>query len=99
VFGDQENSQAGFNSGSTIVVRDSMILGTATSFGCTGYTTTVESNGLMIAATSPLVAAVGPPSLVFIESSAKGTEPGSCANAVVIGEPRHIILPFVDDNH
>jgi hypothetical protein len=97
VFGDEEGSQAFFSQGSTIQVRDSMILGSATNFGCTGYSTTSESNSLTVADKTPLVAEVGPPSMVFIESNAQNIQPGSCANAVVYGERHRIIPPVFGD--
>lgn len=85
VFGDGGSSEAVFNAGSTIQVRDSILLGTATQFACSDYGTTGESNNLILSAKSPLVVAAGPPSMVFIESNATGTTEGSCENAAIIG--------------
>ncbi len=89
VFGDGSGSEAVFNAGTTIQVRDSMLLGTATQFECSSFGGTGETNSLTLSAATPLVALVGPPSLVYIESNVKGTQPGSCANAAVIGETLH----------
>jgi len=99
VFGDGGGLEAVFNPGSTIQVRESMILGTGTEFECSGFGSTGETNSLTLSAKTPLVAAVGPPSLVFIESNVKGTQPGSCANAALIGEPHRIWPPFIADEH
>jgi len=85
VFGPAEGGRAVFNPGSTIVVRDSILIGTETGVVCSDFGWTGEMNSLTVTNKPPLVAAVGPPSLVFGESNAKDiTPPGGCANAAVI---------------
>jgi len=98
VFGDGGGTNAIFNPGSTLTVRDSILLGTGNTYTCTDNGTSGESNNLTLAAKTPLEAEVGPPSLVFIESNAKGTTFGSCKNAVVIGETHHFPVPIGHHN-
>jgi len=95
VFGDGGSTNAVFNPGSTLTVRDSILLGTGNTYTCTDNGTSGESNNLILSAKSPLEAEVGPPSLVFIESNAKGTVYGGCKSAVVIGETHHFPAPIV----
>jgi hypothetical protein len=98
VFGDGGGTNAIFNPGSTLTVRDSILLGTGNTYTCTDNGTSGESNNLTLSAKTPLEAEVGPPSLVFIESNAKGTTFGSCKNAVVIGETHHFPVPISHHN-
>jgi hypothetical protein len=85
VFGDGNGEEATFNLGSTLVVRNSVLLGTATKFKCEQEGTSGESNNLILSAESPLVAPVGRPSMVFIESYSKETKAvGGCSCAVVV---------------
>lgn len=98
VFGNGNGDEAVFNLGSTLVVRASVLLGTATQFNCVGYGFSAESNNMVLPGESPLVAAFGPPSLVFIETySQKVKEPGDCSTAVVIqgNKTRIPIKPIV----
>jgi hypothetical protein len=99
VFGDGGGTNAVFNPGSTLVVRDSILLGTGNTYTCTDSGTSGESNNLTLSAKTPLEALVGPPSLVFIESNAKGTVYGGCKNAVVIGETHHFPVPINPGKH
>jgi hypothetical protein len=85
VFGDGNFDEATFNLGSTLVVRDSILLGTPTKIECAQEGTSGESNNLILSSESPLVAAVGPPSLVFIETYSKENKAiGGCSNAVLV---------------
>jgi hypothetical protein len=97
VFGDGNYDQAVFNLGSTLVVRESVLLGTATQFNCVDYGFSGESNNLVLPAETPLVAAVGLPSLVFVETYSQNVkEAGDCSTAVVIqGNSRVPIKPIV----
>lgn len=94
VFGDGGSTNAIFNAGSTLTVRDSILLGTGNTYTCTDHGTSGESNNLILSSKSPLEAEVGPPSLVFIESNAKGTVYGGCKSAVVIGQSHHFPVPI-----
>jgi hypothetical protein len=98
VFGDGGDPKAVFNPGSTLVVRDSMLLGTATRFSCfDNGSTTAEYNNLTVSNKTPLEAAIGPPSLVFVESSSTETVPGTCGDgAIIIQGSNHVpIKPIV----
>jgi hypothetical protein len=98
VFGDENGPKAAFNSGSTLVVRDSMLLGTATQFSCfDNGSTTAEYNNLTVSNKTPLEAEVGPPSLVFVETYVNGTVAGTCGNGAIIiqGSNRVPIKPIV----
>jgi hypothetical protein len=96
VFGPPDGGGAVFNPGSTIVVRDSILIGTETGVACSELGWTQETNSLTMTNKSPLVASVGPPSLVFVESNATGTLAGDCSNAVVVqGSSRGPIKPII----
>jgi hypothetical protein len=97
VFGDGSGSEAIFNPGSTLVVRDSILHYSGTKFDCASFGWTGEMNNLTLSTKSPLVANVGPPSLVFIESYEKGFPPvGGCSNAALIqGTDRIPITPII----
>ncbi len=98
VFGDFNGPKVVFNPGSTLVVRDSMLLGTATQFNCfDNGSTTAEYNNLTVLNKTPLEAEVGPPSLVFVETSANGAVEGTCGEGAIIiqGSNRAPIKPII----
>jgi hypothetical protein len=88
VFGNGGGSEAVFGSGTTLVVRDAVPIGTPAAPGyCVlgGYS--LESNNLTLVATPPTALPGAAPALVFSESvqPITGTNP-SCADATSLGD-------------
>ena len=95
VFGDGNASQAVFNAGSTIVVKNAVTSATATTSAptCEPEGFTGESNSLTIApaqgtTTPPICCPFGgtSPAIEFVESN-NSTEWAACSNPITWGEP------------
>jgi hypothetical protein len=86
VFGDGGGDGANFSTGSTIIVRTSVVSGTSSGPICDEQSFTGESNNLILVATAATPAPSQFPSLVFTESNAPGSTQASCAQAYSIGD-------------
>ena len=86
VFGDGNGDEASFNTGSTLVVRNSVVSGSGDPPGCDDQSFTGETNNLTLVQLNPPVAHSGEPSLVFKESNVAGSTPVGCSGAVAVGD-------------
>jgi len=92
VFGNGDNSQAVFSSGSTVVPRVGVTSGTTNGPGCDFKSLTGETNNLVLANVPPTTVELTPapgvtpmPALVFTESI-PSSGPGTCADAASVGD-------------
>jgi len=83
IFGTGGGSQANFNSGSTIVVRISLVDGSPAAPTCPGNDNTGETNSLTLV--NPCCSIGGTsPGIMFTESSAAGAKPQFCLDNSIV---------------
>ena len=92
VFGDGNNDQAVFNTGSTVVVRTSVASGTSSGPSCDAQSFTGESNNLTLTRTTQVPSITALPSLVFTESNAPGSVQADCSGAVSVSNGPPIVV-------
>jgi len=86
VFGNADSSEAVFNSGATIAVRNAVSSGTTNGPGCLDQSFTGESNNLTLVNTSPNAVVGSMPALLFSESNpAHAGFAATCADATSVG--------------
>jgi hypothetical protein len=86
VFGNANSSQAVFNNGATLAVRDGVTDGTTNGPSCDAHTYTGESNNLTLIDSAP-AAINGPmPALLFSEAIPTAGGLATCADATSVGD-------------